>query len=190
MKKYVRLNLYAFEYRNMYIHVCICTYVEEEEMLFIGIQMEDQVWSPAQLSLLKDTLRECLFSWYAFLCSYVHICSPHINLYIYKDIYISHVYSIVHTCIHVYTSIHICGPGGEGLCLHVCTFVWSVFWHVCTFVYDVSVCVKCVCVCVCVCVYVCLYIYICMYIHAHINLRIHMYLHWRSLLIFLLVSFQ
>lgn len=39
-----------------------------EEMLFIGIQMEDQVWSPAQLSPLKDTLRECLFSWYAFLC--------------------------------------------------------------------------------------------------------------------------
>jgi len=39
-----------------------------EEMLFIGIQMEDQVWSPAQLSPLKDALRECLFSWYAFLC--------------------------------------------------------------------------------------------------------------------------
>jgi len=39
-----------------------------EEMLFIGIQMEDQVWSPAQLSPLQDTLRKCLFSWYAFLC--------------------------------------------------------------------------------------------------------------------------
>ena len=39
-----------------------------EEMLFIGIQKEDQVWSPAQLSPLKDTLRQCLFSWYAFLC--------------------------------------------------------------------------------------------------------------------------
>ena len=38
-----------------------------EEMLFID-QMEDQVWSPAQLSPLKDTLRECLFSWYVFLC--------------------------------------------------------------------------------------------------------------------------
>ena len=37
-------------------------------MLFIGIQMEDQVGSPAQLSPLKDNLRECLFSWYAFLC--------------------------------------------------------------------------------------------------------------------------
>jgi len=33
----------------------------EEEMLFIGIQMEDQVWSPAQLSPLKDNLRQCLF---------------------------------------------------------------------------------------------------------------------------------
>jgi len=37
-------------------------------MLFIVIQMEDHVWSPAQLSPLNNTLGERLFSWYAFLC--------------------------------------------------------------------------------------------------------------------------
>jgi len=79
---FVRIHIYV------YISICIYTLVYTcipflnmwhglfafaiwligEEMLFIGIQMEDQVWSPAQLSPLKDTLRECLFSWYAFLC--------------------------------------------------------------------------------------------------------------------------
>jgi len=50
-------------------HICQCIHIiNREEILFIGIQMEDRVWSPAQLSLLKDNLRECLFSWYAFLC--------------------------------------------------------------------------------------------------------------------------
>ena len=42
--------------------------VLREEMLFIRNQMEDQLWSPAQSSPSKDTLRECLFLWYAFLC--------------------------------------------------------------------------------------------------------------------------
>jgi len=44
------------------------SHVKEEEWLFIGIQMEDHLQFSMQMSPLKDTLRECLYSWYAFLC--------------------------------------------------------------------------------------------------------------------------
>jgi len=51
-----------------YVYTCTDTHVGyvvsnayREEMLFIGIQMEDQVWSPAQLSPLKDTQEMSLF---------------------------------------------------------------------------------------------------------------------------------